>query len=1043
MAQSKESQKSTRQLALEKIVEILETDKVFYVHDAFATSSNTRATTGHYKSYLGADVLTRYHRQQGEVVLNPFSVHTTGVDAEKFLKRVKEDRNFGYEAGMTDHEIDRINTPESLARYMTKQFEKSYRKADLSFDFGTNFRTLDPIATKFIGWQSRRLLEKGLIAKEKYVGPYCHQCGIDISISQEGMDLDTKESDLTTRMAGYDLVFFPIKDQNNVFIVTSTERPENMLAAQSIGINPDGRYVEATVANGGSGEERWIVDARSVQNLQDQGFKLRFDQPHSLIANNTIKSLESLVAINPLTGAELEIYGSRRVNDRTGTGIIFRNPNADINDYWDYLEHHHGMTADCIPESIISDASGKPISVIATLHALKAKQKIKYKIKDLPDESRKEKYVKTINRAIGSHEHELNKNSPMYVGDDVRIARNKVRDTLEERGMFRKYYQLSGRVYCRMGHRVRTNAGEAWRVHYDNPTLIGTVRDHVSNEDFITVGGPGKGDDRKYAEHLFRDIFPTFGRRIAAWQKGIGSDFAFEELGTGWKNHSLYDSTIYMLEEPLNLFVKAGKVKASQFNDAVFDYVILGEGDKEEIVKTSGINEKTLNEMKTVIEKVYPVDWSFAGSEHMYSHLPLSLLMHAAVLPEEMQIRNMYLNGLVNSEVPMRDKDGHKVYKDKEFSGKAIDNLDPLNRMVAEGVYTNEPVVLGYIESKYIPIKGTIDDMLSGDPKLRTKFVNKETLEEHSGDQVLTDVHSRFEPVTEVTKMSKSNPDSVKFLNEWVKKIGSDALRLYLTHASEFLEDTTWRDIDAYAHKSTIEGYRHKVIRNLSHADDVQHEADHWLQYMVNSYVEKVTGLMDNMRYRSVIHHAFYGLNNELKEYQNRINEGNSNRKRTGNKAVLDRFYTAQSQMISPIIPKTANFAYNKLHDTNITPEVGWAQVDEKLEFSADIIGKYEGILMGKLEEFLSEEKLAARRLKFVTNVTISVPDEYTAAIIRQVDIENMVNKAIPDSYRRPLKSGTKERGMYQLKQVHPSKLHEELFNIHVYGAQDKKKKAV
>ncbi|MBL7051847.1 MAG: class I tRNA ligase family protein [Nanoarchaeota archaeon] len=141
-------------------------------------------------------------------------------------------------------------------------------------------------------------------------------------------------------------------------------------------------------------------------------------------------------------------------------------------------------------------------------------------------------------------------------------------------------------------------------------------------------------------------------------RKSEGTIGAISPFDSSKKVEALSDSNIYMEFYVISQFVNNNKIDAEQLNDNFFDYVILGKGQAEDVVTSSGIDLNIVNEVRQAIEEVYPVDLSVAGFEHISVHLPFSLFTHAAVLPSEF----FFPEYIVTAHIT---RDGEKMSKSK------------------------------------------------------------------------------------------------------------------------------------------------------------------------------------------------------------------------------------------------------------------------------------------------------------------------------------------------------------------------------------------
>jgi leucyl-tRNA synthetase len=86
---------------------------------------------------------------------------------------------------------------------------------------------------------------------------------------------------------------------------------------------------------------------------------------------------------------------------------------------------------------------------------------------------------------------------------------------------------------------------------------------------------------------------------------------------------------------------------ADKINDAFFDYILLGEGNVQELSQESKIAESKLNEIKSEFEYWYPFDLRVSGKDLVQNHLSFCLFNHVGIFPEKHWPLGFGLNGWI------------------------------------------------------------------------------------------------------------------------------------------------------------------------------------------------------------------------------------------------------------------------------------------------------------------------------------------------------------------------------------------------------------
>lgn len=140
----------------------------------------------------------------------------------------------------------------------------------------------------------------------------------------------------------------------------------------------------------------------------------------------------------------------------------------------------------------------------------------------------------------------------------------------------------------------------------------------------------------------------------------VGAQSPFDE---NKKVEALADSNIYMEFYPFAQLVNSGQIRDFQLTDQLFDYVILGKGNREEVLRSSKLESAVLDELTKRFSERYPIDLSLIGFEHKEVHLPFSLFTHAAILPENYFFREYLITGhITNKGEKMSKSKGNVVY---------------------------------------------------------------------------------------------------------------------------------------------------------------------------------------------------------------------------------------------------------------------------------------------------------------------------------------------------------------------------------------------
>ena len=115
------------------------------------------------------------------------------------------------------------------------------------------------------------------------------------------------------------LLKFKIDDK---ILVTATLRPETIVGATNIWLNPDVEYVLVNAEG-----ENWVITKEAHYNLKNQIKNLE------IISEIDPNDLIGKMATNPFTGNELPIFPASFVSASYGSGVVFSEPADAPADY--------------------------------------------------------------------------------------------------------------------------------------------------------------------------------------------------------------------------------------------------------------------------------------------------------------------------------------------------------------------------------------------------------------------------------------------------------------------------------------------------------------------------------------------------------------------------------------------------------------------------------------------------------------------------------------------------------------------------------------
>ena len=557
---------------------------------------------GHGRTYTVPDVYARFKRMRGYNVLFPMAWHVTGAPVIGIADRIKRKDEWTLDLyenvhGVPKEELSKLEDPEYIVRYFSSEYNEVMHDMGYSIDWRREFRTIDPTYKKFVEWQITTLYEKGLVQRGEHPVKYCPNCDNPVGdhdlLEGEGVGVN----ELT-------LLKFKMDDK---LLVTATLRPETIVGATNIWLNPDIEYVEVD-ANG----ENWIITREAHHNLSNQIKNLEIKSeinPNDLIGK---------FALNQFTGVKIPILPASFVSGNYGSGVVFSEPADAPADYIALkdLKNNTELLAEYGLEDIINDVNPIPVCTLKGYGEIPAKDIIERlgitdqndsKIHEATNELYKAQHSK--GRIIDSIEG--------YGGKKVSVAREDLKEELISRNIATTMYDFAERpVICRCGENcVVKIMDDQWFMKYSNPKWKEKTHEILKNETIIP--SEIKNNFNYYIDWL--DDWAC-SRKV-----GLGTKLPWDDQ---WLIEPLTDSTIYMSYYSIARFLK--DMNPDDLNIAFFNKIFLNK-DSDDITVAPEIVEEIQNEFNYW----YPLDWRLSAKDLVGNHLSFLMFHHSAIFPEE------------------------------------------------------------------------------------------------------------------------------------------------------------------------------------------------------------------------------------------------------------------------------------------------------------------------------------------------------------------------------------------------------------------------
>jgi leucyl-tRNA synthetase len=586
---------------------------------------------GHALTDGRADVYARFKRMQGVNTLFPWAWHWTGQPLVAAADRLsKGDPSMVKEFLELEHvskvDLPKFYDPVYMANYYTDEGRESLKRLGLSIDWRREFHTtdLEPSFNKFVLWQMNKLREKGYITRGTHPVVWCPH-----DQSPTG-DHDRLEGEGVT-WEEFVLVLFPSEGDRNLKFVAATLRPETIFAATNLWVNPNSQYVEAIVDE----KDHWIISSRAAMKLAEQLKKIEIVkriQGRELIDKKVILPLHSRRALLVLPG--------NFVDEDNGTGVVYSVPAhapADyvaLRDIKNDLELQREFGLSMAEMDKIQPIPLISISGMGELPAVEITERMR--IKDQFDPkvtlATAEIYKKEFHQGI------LNSNAGTYSGMRVSEAKPIITKNLKELGVADSMYELPEKVICRCTTECIVKILEdQWFLKYSDPEWKRLAHECINKASIYPEN----------ARQWFHDVIDWFRDWPCARRVGLGTPLPWSP---GWIVETLSDSTIYMAFYTISSTMRKYDIQPENLTDALFSYVLLGEGTLQTVAKETKLESDLIEEMRYQFQYWYPVNLRNSAKELIPNHLTFFVFQHVAFFPEEMWPTAISANGMLTRE---------------------------------------------------------------------------------------------------------------------------------------------------------------------------------------------------------------------------------------------------------------------------------------------------------------------------------------------------------------------------------------------------------
>ncbi len=621
---------------------------------------NSPQHIGHGRTYTLADTHARYMRMKGYNVLFPMGFHYTGTPILGMSRRVAAGdpelmETFHKIYKLSDDVIATFADPVSIASYFHHEIKSGMKEMGYSIDWRREFTTIDKVYSRFISWQFRTIHKNGLIVQGSHPVGWCPR-------DQNPVSQHDTIGDVEPDFNEYTLVKFKSDIQGIIKILpAATLRPETLFGVTNMWVNPDAHYVEARVDG-----EKWVISKEAATKLEFLNHKVEI--------TNTVEGRDMIgwTAINPVSNVSIPIYPAAFVEADSGTGIVMSVPAHAPYDFHALEVLKGDKNLQQVFDISVDEYDLHPIKIIesemydaAQIPAAEAIEQVVTFVRDDDDNKNNNERLEKATNNLYSHEFYkgiMKNNTGKFAGMTVAIAKNEVKQDLLQSGLAEIMYELVNKpVRCRCGAEcVVKLLSDQWFLNYGDREWKKLSHQCINEMDILPQD----------IRHEFDYVIDWLRERACARKSGLGTKLPWDKE---WIVESLSDSVIYMAYYIIAKYVNNKAISDERYEnltDTFFNYVLLGRGNLDQVVKECKLAAQTIEEIRNEFNYFYPVDSRHSGRDLVPNHLTFFIFNHVAIFGKRHWPRQIVVNGSVLME-------GKKM-------SKSLGNIIPLREAIRE-----------------------------------------------------------------------------------------------------------------------------------------------------------------------------------------------------------------------------------------------------------------------------------------------------------------------------------------------------------------------
>ncbi|MDK1475604.1 isoleucine--tRNA ligase [Streptomyces sp. 549] len=215
----------------------------------------------HIEARVFKDVFPRFRTMRGYHVARKAGWDCHGLPVEL---AVEKELGFNGKKDIESFGIAEFNAKcrESVTRH-TDAFAELTRRMGYWVDLDDAYRTMDPQYIESVWWSLKEIFNKGLLAQDHRVAPWCPRCGTGLSDHELAQGYETVVD--PSVYVRFPLTSGPLAGTADLLVWTTT--PWTLVSNTAVATHPEVRYVVAT-----DGEQRLVVAEPLLEKALGEGW---------------------------------------------------------------------------------------------------------------------------------------------------------------------------------------------------------------------------------------------------------------------------------------------------------------------------------------------------------------------------------------------------------------------------------------------------------------------------------------------------------------------------------------------------------------------------------------------------------------------------------------------------------------------------------------------------------------------------------------------------------------------------------------------------